>query len=77
MKNINIKRLDRQIEINEKIQIDNNFFKIKLIYESEPIKLRRLEIISDDDKIQMGFFDHKFENVFDKNFFSMVDPYLN
>jgi hypothetical protein len=77
MKNMNIKRVDRQIEINEKIQIDNNFFEIKLIYESEPVKLRRLEIISDEDKIQMGFFDHKFENVFDKSFFSMIDPYLN
>ena len=59
------------------IRAFNNFFEIKLIYESGPVKLRRLEIISDDDKIQMGFFDHKFENVFDKNFFSMINPYLN
>lgn len=77
IKNMNIKLSDRQIEISEKIQIDKNFFEIKLIYENEPIKLRRLEIISDDEKIQMGFFNHKFENVFGKNFFSMIDPYLN
>jgi outer membrane lipoprotein-sorting protein len=77
MKKMNIKHSDRQIEINEKIQIDNNFFEIKLIYENKPIKLRRLEIISNDEKIQMGFFDHRFQNVFDKSFFSMIDPYLN
>ena len=77
MQNINIKHSDQQIEINEKIKMDNNFFEIKFIYENEPIKLRRLEIISDDEKIQMGFFEHKFEKVFDKNFFSMIDPYLN
>ena len=75
--NMNIKLSDQQIEINEKMQIDNKFIKINFIYENEPIKLRRLEIISDDEKIQMGFFDHKFEKVFDKNFFSMIDPYLN
>ena len=75
--NMNIKLSDQQIEINEKMQIDNKFIKISFIYENEPIKLRRLEIISDDEKIQMGFFDHRFEKVFDKNFFSMIDPYLN
>ena len=72
-----IKHSGQLIEISEKIQIDNIFFYIKLTYENEPIKLRRLEIISDDEKIQMGFFNHKFENIFDKNFFSMIDPYLN
>ena len=35
--------------------------------------MRRLEIISDDEKIKMGFFDHRFQNVFDKSFFSMID----
>jgi uncharacterized protein (UPF0128 family) len=77
IKDMTVKHLDKQIEISEKIQLDDIFFNIKLVYENKPIKLRRLEIISDDEKIQMGFFNHKFENIFDKNFFSMIDPYLN
>jgi len=77
IKNMAIKHSGQLIEISEKIELDNIFFDIKLTYENEPIKLRRLEIISDDEKIQMGFFNHKFENIFDKNFFSMIDPYLN
>ena len=77
IKNMNIKQLDNRVEISEKNKLDNNFFNIKLVYENDPIKLRLLEIISDDEKIQMGFFNHKFENIFDKNFFSMIDPYLN
>ena len=44
------------IKITEKIKLDNSMFDISLIYENEPIKLRRLEIISDDENIQMGFF---------------------
>jgi len=72
-----IKHLGQEIEISKEIQMDKTLFNIKLIYENEPVKLRRLEIISDDEKIQMGFFDHKFEKTFNKNFFSMIDPYLN
>ena len=77
IENMIIKQSDQQIEISKKINLDDFFFNIKLTYENDPIKLRRLEIISDDENIQMGFFDHKIEYVFDKNFFTMVDPYLN
>ena len=65
-----------QIVISEEIYLENTFYTIRLVYENDPIKLRRLEIISSEEKIQMGFFNHNKENVFDKNFFSMIDPYL-
>ena len=65
-----------QIIINEETYIDNTLYTIRLIYENDPIKLRRLEIIGNDEKIQMGFFNHNKENIFNKSFFSMVDPYL-
>ena len=68
--------VSNQIVVSEKTYLDNTLYTIKLVYENDPIKLRRLEIISNDEKIQMGFFNHNKENIFDKNFFSMVDPYL-
>ena len=77
IQNMFVEQSNNHIEISEKIQLDNTFYNIKLIYENDPIKLRRLEILGNDDKIQMGFYDHNIENIFDKNFFSMVDPYLN
>ena len=77
IKNMKIDISNNQIKISEEIQLENSLFNIQLFYENEPIKLRRLEIISDDETIQMGFFDHNLEGVFDKSFFSMVDPYLN
>ena len=57
--------------------MNDDFFNIKLIYENEPINLRRLEIINEDEKTQMGFFNHIQEQNFNKNFFSMIDPHLN
>ena len=77
IKNMTIKQLSQQIELSERIVLDNMFYDIKLNYESAPIKIRRLEIVSDDEQIQMGFFGHNTEGIFDKNFFSMIDPYLN
>ena len=77
IQNMFVEQSNNHIEISEKIQLDNTFYNIKLIYENDPIKLRRLEILGNDDKIQMGFFNHSLESSFDKNFFSMIDPYLN
>ena len=76
LKNMYIEGVGNQIVISEKTYLDNTLYTVKLVYENDPIKLRRLEIISDDEKIQMGFFNHNKENIFDKNFFSMIDPYL-
>ena len=77
LKNMTVIKSSKKIEISKRVQLNNVFFNILLTYENKPIKLRRLEITNDDEKIQMGFFDHKSENIFDNNFFSMIDPYLN
>ena len=76
LKKISIEEVFDQIVISEEADLDNTFYTIRLVYENDPIKLRRLEIISSEEKIQMGFFNHNKENIFDKNFFSMIDPYL-
>ena len=34
-------------------------------------------ILEDNQNLEMSFFDHNNLDFFDKNFFSMVDPYLN
>ncbi|MDC0193200.1 outer-membrane lipoprotein carrier protein LolA [Pelagibacteraceae bacterium] len=77
LKNITIEESDDKIEIIDKFKLDNTLYNIKLIYENEPIKLRRLEINDDDKKTQMGFFNHSLEKNFENKFFSMADPYLN
>jgi hypothetical protein len=77
LENIILIKSDHEIEISEKIKLDNVFYNIKLVYENEPMNLRRLEIIENNEKMQMGFFNHKLEQKFEKKFFSMIDPYLN
>ena len=77
LEKLTIKESDYKIEISEKIKLDDVLYNIKLVYENGPINLRRLVIINIDEKTQMGFFDHRLEQSFEKKFFSMIDPYLN
>ena len=77
LENLPITESDHRVEIVEKIKLDDILYNIKLIYENKPINLRRLEIIENDKKTQMGFFNLSFEKSFNKKFFSMVDPYIN
>ena len=72
-----VKEAKDKIEIVEDIKLDKIVYNIRLIYENDPIKLRRLEINDDNEKTQMGFFNHNLEKEIEKKFFSMVDPYLN
>ena len=77
LENLSIRVSDQKIEISEKIQLDEILYNIKLVYEDRPINLRRLEIIDNNEKTQMGFYNHILEQNFESQFFSMIDPYLN
>lgn len=65
------------IEISKAFDLNNNFYKIKVIYENDPIKLRKIVVLENSNDFEIGFFDHNNLKTLDKKFFSMVDPYLN
>jgi len=73
----NIMVTENTIEISESVDLDNNFYNIKIIYENDPIKLRKIKILNDGETLDLGFFNYNIEEKFRKNFFSMVDPYLH
>ena len=77
LEDLSIKLSEQKIEISENILMDKISYNIKLVYENTPINLRRLEIIDNNDKTQMGFYNHILEQDFESKFFSMIDPYLN
>ena len=68
---------ENTIEISESVDLNNNFYNIKIIYENDPIKLRKIKILNDGETLDLGFFNYNIEEKFRKNFFSMVDPYLH
>ena len=73
----NIMVTENTIEISESVNLDNSFYNIKIIYENDPIKLRKIKILNGGETLDLGFFNYNIEEKFRKNFFSMVDPYLH
>ena len=58
-------------------KIDENFYKTQIIYENEPIKLRKVKVIENDRDFEIGFFDHNSLMTLNKEFFSLINPYPN
>ena len=73
----NIMVTENTIEISESVDLDNNFYNIKIMYENDPIKLIKIKVLNDGETLDLGFFNYNIEEKFRKNFFSMVDPYLH
>jgi len=65
------------IELSKAFDLNDNFYKIKVIYENDPIKLRKIVVLENSNDFEIGFFGHNNLKTLDKKFFSMVDPYLN
>jgi hypothetical protein len=71
------------IQLNEKrITVKKNFFiektkyPVEIIYENNPIKLRRVTIEFDKKKHTLSFVSYTFVKDFRKKFFKLIDPYL-
>ena len=65
------------IKINDNFFLDNTLYQITILYENKPIKIRKIMILENNQNLEISFFDHNNLNVFDKKFFSMINPYLN
>ena len=76
-KEADIKIFDDEINIKNKFELDNIFYRTEVIYENEPIRLRKIKIVNNDTIIELGFFDHNNLVDLEKEFFSFINPYLN
>ena len=64
----------------EKKGIDNeeNNFVIRVIFEKQPLILRAIEVIINDDILKLSIYNHSYNEVFDKKFFKLINPnFLN
>ena len=65
------------IKIYDNFVLDDVYYQITILYENNPVKIRKIIILEDNQNIEISFFNHNNLGFFDKKFFSMVDPYLN
>ena len=65
------------IKINDRFVLGDIIYQITILYENNPIKIRKIIVLEGNQNLEISFFDHNNLEFFDKKFFSMVDPYLS
>ena len=76
--------LDSELEVkNNEIIINNNGYDnegreylIKVKFEKNPIIIRGVEVLINEDLLKLSIFNHSYNEEFDKNFFKLINPKL-
>ena len=77
---------DGIIEVNnneillEKKGTDNeeNHFVIRVLFEKNPLVLRGIEVVINDDVLKLSIYNHSYNEQFQKDFFKLINPkFLN
>ena len=63
------------IVIKTNFETKDNYFKIEVIYENEPVKLRKIKVLENQESYEIGFFNQTSLNSEEKDF-SLINPYL-
>ena len=57
------------VEIKDNFNLNDNIYKIKIVYESDPTILRKIVILENNHNLELGFFNHNDLEIFEKKFF--------
>jgi len=60
--------------LEKKGVLEENEYKIKISFEDNPLILRKIQLLIDDDELILSIFNHNFNAKFDKNFFKLINP---
>jgi len=53
-------------------------FVIRVLFEKNPLVLRGIEVVINDDILKLSIYNHSYNEIFDKNFFKLINPtFLN
>jgi len=69
--------IQNSINISKKVILDDKTYSIKVIYENNPIKIRKIYIEGDGIGYEMGFFEFNKNEVYNNSFYSLANPYLS
>ena len=56
------------------VDIDQRNFVIKVYFEKNPLVLRAVEVLIDNQFLKLSIYDHIYNEEFDKNFFKLINP---
>lgn len=68
--------LKDSIVIKNNFEIKDKIYKVEIIYENKPIKIRKVKVLEKEEGLELGFFSHNSINPTNIDF-SLINPYLN
>ena len=68
---------NNQIVFEKNIIIDSTNTNLKIYFEIKPLLLRKIITKTENNYISISFYDHNFNEIFEKDFFSFVPIYLD
>ena len=72
-----IKIKNNQLTIVKKgVYDEEQIYDIKLYFENDPLVLRNIEVIINDDQLKLSIFNHNYNEDYDKDFFKLINPKL-
>ena len=72
-----IKENNSVIEVTKNINLKNEKVKIKIIFEKNPLLIKKLIMISNEQIINLTLVNPNFNAVLDSKIFSLANPLLN
>ena len=69
-----INEQNNYIELVRKGFNNGESYEIKIIFENNPFVIRKIILNQKDASLKLSFFDHRYNNSYDKDFFKLINP---
>tara|TARA_Y200000002_G_scaffold248520_1_gene205830 strand:- start:1097 stop:1693 length:597 start_codon:yes stop_codon:yes gene_type:complete len=74
-KDSSIKEESRELIIEKiGVDVDQRNFVIRVYFEKNPLVLRAVEVLIDNQFLKLSIYNHTYNEEFDKNFFKLINP---
>ena len=70
----NFSSIDKNLVIYTKGISNDELYELTVYFEEDPLILRKINLKIGDSSILISIFDHRYEEVFNKNFFKLINP---
>ena len=64
------------IIVKKGVYNEEQSYDIKLYFENDPLVIRNIEVIINDDRLKLSIFNHSYNEEYDKDFFKLINPKL-
>jgi len=75
--NTKITKNSSNLIVEKKINLEKETYIIQLLYDFKPTALRKIKIKQNINYYEMSFFNHNYNTAFEKNYFSLINPFLS